>query len=484
MLIGIDVGTTAVKANLFDMAGRQVDSLNAPHPTIRNKPGYAEQDPDIWVAAIGSAFEQFARAHDPAQVRAIGICAQVNTHVFVDKAGNALAPAILWQDGRCGDVAAELDQQIPDDDRIKWWGAALPIDASHMLARMKWMSVHQPDIWEKTRWVMQPKDYCLMKLTGEVVGDPLSNVGFVDSTLRYVPPLLARVPGAADRLVPLRNITDVAGAVRPGQPFAGRPVCTGTMDAWAGMIGVGVQNNGQAMYLSGTSEILGLISPDRHPAPGVIVFPTYDRIVLHAGPTQSGGAAVKWFCDTFGTSPEDMATRVVALDPDQPCPLFLPHLQGERAPLWDIDARGTFIGVDASTGAAEFARAVYEGVACSARWLFETLETSAGSRFDVLNCGGGGFQSDVWNQIRADVLNRTLRRLAVKDPGVLGAVGLAAVACGAHVSLADALEDLVHFDKTYEPNRQRTAHYDHLFALFQETYAANASINKRLNALY
>ena len=163
--------------------------------------------------------------------------------------------------------------------------------------------------------------------------------------------------------------------------------------------------------------------------------------------------------------------------------LFLPHLSGERAPLWDASARGTFLGLDNSMGRAEIARAVLEGVAMSVRLAFAALDTSAGMRAEVLNCGGGGFTSDRWNQIRADVLGRELRRLAVRDPGALGAAALAAVAAGLQPDLDTALASAVRFDKTYTPDPEGQDRAEALYALYRPAYEAARATNHALAAM-
>lgn len=477
MLIGIDVGTTSVKAILFDGAGTPLETYAQPYETRRGERGLVEQDPDVWVTHIRRALAAFNAARDLSGLAGIGICSQVNTHVFVDANGNALAPAIVWQDGRAGDAAAALDRQISDDQRMAWWGAPMPIDASHCLARMRWMADTRPDVWARTKWVMLAKDYCLLQLTGEAVSDPIANVGMVEAGLGYIGPLLALVPGAAERLPPLAPMHSVAGKMRAGEVGAGVPVAVGTMDAWGGMFGVGAHRAGTAMYLSGTSEVLGINSAEIHPTPGVIVFPTVDGITLHAAPTQAGGAAKLWACGLLGVTPDEMSEMVAALDPDERVPLFLPHLQGERAPVWDIDARGTFLGLDGDMGPAAVARGVYTGVALSARWALEALDRSAGFAPETLNCGGGGFRSAAWNQIRADVLGRALKRLAVADAGVLGAAGLAAVAGGVQATLDQAFTEIVRFDRSFVPDAAQTARYDEMFGLYKEAYEANRGLN-------
>ncbi|MEX3008621.1 FGGY-family carbohydrate kinase [Hoeflea sp. TYP-13] len=483
-LLGIDIGTTAVKAILFSASGSVLAQFSTAYETARSKNGFVEQDPETWIQLVKDILSRFNSEQDLSGLKAIGITSQVNTHVFVDKDGKALAPAIVWQDGRCDDEARELDERIPAERRIKWWGAPRPIDASHALARMLWMSRHHPEVWQKTRWVMLPKDYCLQRLTGAAVTDPISNLGLVNMYLDYIPELLDCVPGAADRVVPLADMSDIAETVKDELDCAGVPVAVGTMDAWAGMFGTGIPGKGTAMYLSGTSEILGIVSPKAVPTPGVLTFPKYRDTTVHAGPTQSGGASFLWCSQLLGRDPYDLAKLVEGMDFDKPAPLFLPHLQGERAPIWDIRSRGTLLGIDAATGPAEFTRAVFEGVACSAAWLLERLEQSADTQPEIINCGGGGFRSDIWNQIRADILGRRLQRTAVRDPGILGAAGIAAVAAGQQPDLATAFSNLVQFDKVYEPNQARQPRYIELVKLYKRSYEAACETNHALVSLF
>lgn len=477
-IIGIDVGTTTVKALLITANGRVIDRVAETYPTTR-RGSAVEQDADAWLALVLKALARFARRADVSGLRGIGICSQVNTHVFVGDDGRALMPALVWQDGRCAAEAEALDGRIGADERLAWWGAPMPVDASHALSRMAWAARHRGEVWARTRFVLSPKDYCILRLTSAAVADPISAIGLVGPDLAYVSPLLDLVPGAARRLPPLRDFASHAGAIAAGLPFAGVPVVTGTMDAWSGMFGVGVKAAGEAMYLSGTSEILGLVSPERVPTPGVVVFPDYGGITLHAGPTQSGGASMMWLAGLLGQDLRGLSGLAASAN-DERVPLFLPHLQGERAPLWDAHARGAFLGLEAGHGAPHMVRAVMEGVAYSARLALEAVEGSAGRRAAGLSCGGGGFQSEVWNQIRADVLGRPLRRIAVPDVGALGAAALAAVGSGIHPTLDDALAELVRFDRDYEPDLSRAERHAEMFDLYRQAYAATKAISHRL----
>ena len=477
-LIGIDVGTTSVKAAILDTYGQVLEQFVEGYQTARTGDHIVEQDPNDWLRLIQKSLTNF----DLDQVVAIGLCSQVNTHVFVDANGDALCPAILWQDRRASDEAAVLDAQVTLEQKQAWWGAPMPIDASHAIARMAWVAKHQPDIWSKTRWVMLPKDYCMLKLTGKASTDPLSNIGLVDNELNYIPDVLALVPGAAERMAPLVSITDVAGEIQQG-PLKGTPIVSGTMDAWAGLIGTGGAKEQSTIYLSGTSEILGISSTKIIPTPGAIVFPETHGLRVHAAPTQNGGDAKVWFTQASGITMDEMSAMVSGTTRNAATPLFLPQLEGERAPLWNSDLRGAFLGVSRQTRLPDFARAVYEGVAFAARHALETLKISADVDSDLICCAGGGFRSATWNQIRADVFNTPLHILNATEPGVSGAVTLAAIGSGVYSSFEEASDALTQYRAPLIPDSRQADLYEHAFDIYKDAIQANALIGKQLTQL-
>ena len=470
MLIGIDVGTTAVKAALFDHQGRALKTFRSLYPTKRAAPGHVEQDASDWLQLILEALDEFGDGLLEGSIEAIGLCSQVNTHVFVDAQGKALMPAFTWQDARCADEAAKLDAQITEAAKLVWWGAPLPIDASHILARMAYVAKNHPDIWQKTRSVMAPKDYCLLHLTGEAVTDPMTAFGIVDSHLKLVSHLLNLVPEASKRLPALAGFTEVIGQVRKGLPCAGVPVVAGAMDAWSGLLGAGVSEEGQGLYLSGTSEILGIVSSRKAAVPGVIAFPKCEGIVLHAGPTQSGGASVEWVSKLLDRTAVEISELAANADTSKPLPIFLPHLEGERAPLWDINTRASLSGLSSSMGAAEVARAVLEGVSYSARLVMDSLEVSACLRPAEIHHSGGGAASDLWCQIRADVLGRPIKRMEMLDAGVLGAALMAGTGIGVFHSLSAAAKSFVVVNRIFESDHTQSERHDFSYEKYKMLY--------------
>jgi xylulokinase len=483
VFVGIDVGTSSVKAIMGGAGGALHDSYSGRHDTARPATGAAEQVPADWMQHVEAALVRFAAHPCAGDVVAIGVTSQVNTHVFCDAALAPLHPAITWQDTRSAAQARRLDAAISPEDKTAALGAPIPIDASHALARMAWMAQTHTEVWTSTAHVMLPKDFVIAQLTGRCVADPISAVGLVGTDLRYADAVIELFPRAGAVLPGLRDPIDVAGHILEGKPFAGVPVATGTMDAWAGMFGLGVASEGGGMYLSGTSDVLGLISGDRPGAAGIITFPDWRGITLHAGPTQSGGASLAWLARMLGQDVATLGRLAGKARITRESPLFLPHLEGERAPLWDASSRGAFVGMTSATGPEELAACVMEGVAFSARLALEAIERSGNRQVRKLRHGGGGAASDTWCQIRANALGRTLERVKVSEVGAMGAVVIAATAIGELEDLGEATQDLVAIDRAFASEPEAAALAEDRFKAFEDLYRAlgpvNATLQKR-----
>ncbi|MEO0544858.1 MAG: FGGY family carbohydrate kinase [Pseudomonadota bacterium] len=470
IFIGIDLGTSSVKAVMGGAGGALLDVYTSAHETMRTEPGAAEQDPAIWLKHVDEAILQFSTHARASDVVAIGVTSQVNTHVFCDASVQPLRPAITWQDTRSAEHAALLEQAVSDQKKIAALGAPIPIDASHALSRMAWVANSDTSLWRATEHVLLPKDLVIAHLTGTICADPISAIGLVGEDHTYASPILDLVARAADVLPPLSDPLSIVANVAKHHPFAGTPVCCGTMDAWASMFGLGVASNGQAMYLSGTSEVLGLISAGGAGYPGIITFPNWRGIRLHAGPTQSGGASLLWLSQILGMNVEELVSRANGLNIKPDTPMFLPHLEGERAPLWDPVSRASFSGLTSAHGPNDLIMAVMEGVAFSARHAIEAIERSGDRKIDRLRLGGGGSASNDWCRIRANALGRTLERVANRDAGAMGALVMAGAASGRLSNLIDATSALVRTESVFEPDPAETSIGDERFDRFRQLY--------------
>ncbi|MDQ6749056.1 MAG: FGGY-family carbohydrate kinase, partial [Candidatus Dormibacteraeota bacterium] len=465
LLAGFDVGTSSAKGGLFDLAGHLVAMAGSGYETYRPRPGWAEQDPEAWWRAVREVLNRLGAEADLGRVAGIGVCSQVNTHVAVDQAGLSVGQAIVWQDQRCADISRELDGRLTEDDRMRLWGRPASLDPSHLATRALWMQRHRARDWERTRWLLSPKDYINLRLTGEVATDVISPVDMVGPDGKYIPGLLELVPGLGEVLPPLRAVRQALGRVTATD--AGLPstcqVVVATMDAWGNRYGSGVTQVGQAMEVAGTSEIIGLLSNMAVPTAGIVSFIPVDGLYFHAGPTQAGGDSLRWAAHATELPVVKAIREAGRAQAGSGGLIFLPYLSGERAPLWDPTAQGTLFGLQAGHGRPELLRAVLEGVAYSARHLLEEMEVAAGRRAEVLRSSGGGSRSDLWCQIKADVLGRPIERVAVSESGVLGAALLAGVGADLLPDLATAATAMVHIERIFEPDPAALGGYQELY---------------------
>lgn len=470
-IVGIDLGTTNLKGVLCQADGPVIAQAACGYPTHRPASGTVEQNASDWLDAFWTVWELLLEGRSATDVIAIGVCSQVNTHVFVDGAGQPLYPAIVWQDGRVAEWAGAIDQQIDPIDRRNWWSSGMAVSESHTLPRIAWMKDVHPDIWANTHFVLSPKDFILYHLTGCWTADPLSCFDLVDDSGKYIEPLIELVPGAMERLPTLASYKAIVGKGAHPNFRGGAPVVVnGTMDAFGCLFGSGACRPGEGAYMSGTSEIVALIADKAGSAPGIVSFIPLDGWYVQAGPTQSGGDTLRWLSSLFGRTYEEILSLAAQANRGVMGATFLPHLQGERAPFWDSKSRGTYVGLNASDAAPELALAALEGVAFSARLIFERAELAAGRRYDHLFIGGSGNRSDFWAQLRADVFGIPLKRVKVLDTGCIGAAMMAGIGIGLFDSVEQASSAMVEVEKTFLPATSLKRHYDHQMSRYVNLY--------------
>ena len=466
LVLGFDIGTSAVKGALYDMRGVCIFETTIAYQHNMPCPDWLEQDPEDWIRCMRDIAVQVGNSVGMQRLIGIGICSQVNTHVFVDESGNPLRGAIVWQDQRCASVAEELRHRAMQSTAT----ANIPVDASSLLSRAEWVCRFEPQVWKRTRWILSPKDYCILVLTGCPVTDPMTSIGLVNMEGEYIGEAIALVADLERRLPPIRPLAQYAGRTGVDWLPSDVPVAVGTMDAWASLFGSGIRAAGDAFQVAGTSEVIGILSSRGEGVPGIVTFPRFNGLYLHAGPTQAGGDALKWFAQAIGRDMDNvlaLATSPAAAD--EPL-VFLPHLMGERAPLWDSVARGVFIGLSKRHKISDMALAVLRGVAMSARHLLEEVERSAATGCTELRISGGASRSDLWCQIKADVMNRTLRRVQNRDSGAFGAALLAREGVRRSAGIDDSNEAPIRIERTFEPDRDLAGFYQELYVAYRSAY--------------
>jgi xylulokinase len=463
LMLGIDVGTSAVKVAVFTLDGELLNVHTTEYPISRPHPGWASQDPADWWNGCTTGIQTVLSGLSTDVVRSVGIVSQVNTHVFVDSELRPLAPAIIWQDQRCASVAQELDSRFTAADKVRIWGGPVVLDASFVSARVEWFARSEPTKWARTRWVLSPKDYVAAKLTGRVATDLLSQVRAAGPT-GYLPDAVA---GFAEKLPEILAPEDLLGK------YGAADVAVGTMDAFGAVFGTGTTSPRRGMISCGTSLVVAGASRESLPTQGIVTFPPRNGLHVHAGPTQAAGDAVRWWSQVSGLS---IAEVFASASAGSPGVIFTPHLMGERAPLWDSNVRASFLGLSSATTQADLSLAVLIGVAMSGRHVLDFVDQACGFPVPSLTFTGGGARSDLWAQIHASVTRRPIERLRVHDSAVLGAALLGAVSAGVYPDVETAAAATVVTEQVFSPGGS----YEHLYSAYLATHAALRDIHTML----
>jgi xylulokinase len=464
-----------------ERAGNLIAQASLERPLAQDERGFSEMDPEGWWADFSEAVRRLLDQAPAAQVAGLCLGGLTRTQVFLDQAGQAVRPAITWADSRAGQEA-ELIVELQAGLGLKTWG---PVNAFHTLARLLWLKEHEPESFARLALVLEPKDFIVFRLIGRPVGDLVSLARLLTPEGRLPKPLWARLGLPLDLLPPLFEPQARAGLVQAGLPepldrLAGRPVFVGSMDAWLAAVGLGALDPGQAFDVSGTSEVLGLVTARPVEAPGLVTLPWgQDRFQI-GGPSQAGADCLAWLAEATGREVAELSAEAAAAPSSAEPLLFLPYLRGERTPLWEPDARGLFVGLSRSHGRADLTRAVVEGVALANRQVLSLAEGAAGAPAAEIRLGGGAARSALWAQVKADVLGRPVLRTACPEAGLLGAAMVALAGLGEFDDLAQAVAAMVQIEAVHDPDPARTGHFGRLFELWREAQAAGLGLTKRL----
>ncbi len=495
LLVGLDLGTSALKAGLFTPDGQCLALEREPYPLYAPRPGWAEQDPADWWAAAARALGVLAAAAKSSggRIAAVGLAGQCPGHVLLGEDGEALGRAPIWRDQRATAEAAWLDEHISAADAVRWTGLTRLGEATLPPARLLWLRQHRPDDWQRAQAILQPKDFLAFKLTGAVVTDVNSAYGVAHpSPPHYDPDYLSALSISPWLLPKLHPVHAVAGEVTPAAArasglAAGTPVIIGTIDAFCDLLGSGAVQPGLAIDVAGTSEMIALATTG--PAQGAGIFPANlnGEVDFLCGPTQAGGEALRWLARGFfpelGSAVDfhGLEQAAGACPPGSQGLVFLPYLDGERAPLWDPQARGAFVGLTLAHGRAQCARAVYEGVAFSVRHVLERCEAAAGQPARQVHVCGGGAASEFWNQMKAGVLRRPVIAASV-EAACRGAAALASAGLGLHPGMVAAAQALAGPQRTFLPDPAAAEAYEQAYAIYRELYPALKPVYARLAA--
>ena len=478
-----------MKLLLADEGGRIVNAVTREYPLLLPRPGWSEQEPARWWAACTSGIRELLSGSDPASVRGIGVGGQMHGLVALDENDAVIRPAILWNDGRTAEETEWLNTAV-GRERLSALTANVAF-AGFTAPKLLWMRSHEPENFGRIAKIMLPKDYVVYRLTGVHACDysDASGMLLLDVEHRRWSREMLDVCGVSEAQMPrLFESWQVVGTVLPeiaedlGLPDGVR-VVAGAGDNAAAAVGTGTVTDGDCNISLGTSGTI-FIASDRFgvdPHNALHSFAHANGRYHLMGCMLSAASCNRWFCEEI-LKTADFAAEQAAVAEDslgKNRVFFLPYLMGERSPINDTDARGTFIGLSMDTTREELVLAVLEGVAFAIRDSFEVAK-SLGLRIARSGLCGGGARSPLWRRIMANVLDLPLDIPRTEEGPGYGAAMLAMVGCGAYGSVDECARALVKVSETVEPEPALAARYEERYAKFRRIYPACRELFKEL----
>lgn len=478
MYLGIDLGTSGVKAILLSEEGKVIASHGEPLQVNRPHPLWSEQDPTSWWCATDAAVLALGQKHSLSNVRAVGLTGQMHGATLLDKQQNILRPAILWNDGRSAQECRELEASVPNSRQITG-NLMMP---GFTAPKLKWVAKHEPDVFAQIDKVLLPKDYLRWKMSGVFASDMSDAAGtmWLDVGQRdWSDELLAATGLNRSHMPALFEGSQITGellasiAQRWHMPVV--PVVAGGGDNAAGAVGVGLYRSGQAMLSLGTSGVYFAVSDGflSNPESAVHSF-------CHALPNTwhlmsvmlSAASCLDWVAKLTGLSSVSELLKEVENSAPAEAPLwFLPYLSGERTPHNNPEAKGAFWGLTHEHQRADLCRAVLEGVGFALADGMDVLHAT-GLKPQRITLIGGGARSAYWRQMLADISGQTLEYRTGGDVGpALGAARLAQIALHPSTPLAELLPELP-LEQVHKPDAARYESYQERRRVFRELYRA------------
>lgn len=490
--IGLDIGTGGAKGLLVDPEGRVLARATASYPLYTPRPGWSEQDPgDWWEAAVRVLWELSRQAQG--RIAGVGLTGQMHGAVFLDGKLEVIRPAILWNDARTGEECRQIEARIGSERLRKITGN--PALAGFQAPKVLWLRKNELENFSRVRYVLLPKDYVRLKLTGELATDASDAAGTLLLDLRkrdWSDEILSALEIPRNWLPEVYESPEVTGALTreaerlTGIP-AGTPVVAGGGDNAASAVGVGVVEEGTGLLSLGTSGVIFVHAdaPQIDPEGAIHCFCHAVPGKYHLmGVVLSAGGSFQWYRDVLASEEREVAGRL-GLDPyelltkeaERVPPgaeglLFLPYLSGERTPHMDPAARGAWIGLSLAHRREHLVRAVLEGVAFALKDSLVRIQ-GLGASPEELRSVGGGMRSPLWRRIIASVLGVPLRRLAVEEGAAYGAALLAGVGAGVYTDVYGAVRKAVRLQDEVEwPDPELSAIYRPLYERFTYLYPA------------
>lgn len=491
-LLGIDIGTSGTKTVLFDTEGNSIASSTEEYPLYQPQIGWAEQNPTDWWNAVCITSKKviFESGVNPEDIKGVGLSGQMHGLVVLDKNDDVLRKSIIWCDQRTGAECEEITEKVGADRLIEI--TANPALTGFTASKILWVRNNEPEVYEKIKRILLPKDYIRFMLTGEYATEvsDASGMQLLDIKNRcWSKEVLDKLDIPEEWLGKMYESCENTGTVTKSASALtgmaeGTIVAGGAGDQAAGAVGNGIVKEGMISSTIGTSGVVfahmdkiqidkkGRVHTFCHAVPGC----------WHVmGVTQGAGLSLKWFRDNFCI--EEMRTAdLMDADPyvlmDKEAEkvkagasgvLYLPYMMGERTPHLDADAKAVFFGISAAHGKQHLLRAVLEGVVYSLRDCMEIIR-EMGIEASQVRASGGGGKSPLWRQMQADMFNTEICTINSSEGPALGVAILAGVACGVYGDVVKACEKIISVKTRQTPILENSTVYDKFYEVYKNLY--------------
>jgi xylulokinase len=496
-LLGIDLGTSGVKALLIDEAGNTLASVTREYPIYTPKPLWSEQDPEDWWRETAQAIRDvLAKAGlQGADVRGIGLSGQMHGMTLLDKDGDVLRHAILWNDQRTAQQCAEIVQLAGGADAVRAMIANVP-PPSYTSPKLLWVRENEPEIWSRVAQVLLPKDFIRYKLSGEYATEvsdatgtgllDVSRRNWSDAMLTLLDIPRAWLPDVAESHVATTHVSASAAALTGLK--AGTPIAGGGGDQASAGVGVGSVRSGIVSVTLGTSGVI-FASVDRYtldPNAGLETFCHAVPDTWHfMGVMLSAGGSLRWYRDNLAYGNPSLVTRQALNEDPYDAMLreaahvpagaegliFIPYLTGERTPHRDSLARGAFVGLTVRHTPAHLTRAVVEGISFGLRDSLELMR-NAGLQVNEVRAAGGGARNANWRQWLADIFEADITLVNSSEGGAFGVALLAGVGTGVWGSTREACDATLRVTSRTSPTTDAAVRRrcDDAYAMYRSLY--------------
>ncbi|MBS4193766.1 xylulokinase [Lederbergia citri] len=491
-VIGVDLGTSAVKILLMNQDGEVCQEVSKSYPLIQEKSGYSEQNPEEWVGKTIEGLTEMVKNFngDIQDIEGLSFSGQMHGLVLLDEDHKVLRNAILWNDTRTTVQCRKIEDIVGKERLLDI--TKNPALEGFTLPKILWVKEHEPTIYGKASVFLLPKDYLRYRLTGhlhsefsDAAGTLLLDVGekkwskeicnLLGIDISLCPPLVASHEQTGTLKSEVADKTGLSGNVK---------VFAGGADNACGAIGSGILSEGKTLCSIGTSGVV-LSYEQRNDLDfgGKVHYFNHgeENAFYTMGVTLAAGYSLSWFKDVFAKEIDfdELLNGIDEVPIGANGLIFTPYIAGERTPHADSVIRGSFIGMDASHERKDFVRAVLEGITFSLNESIEIFREN-GKKIDNVISIGGGAKNKEWLQMQADIFNVEIMKLASEQGPGMGAAMLAAYGCGWFSSLKECADKFVQVSETFTPKEENVEAYRKLFKLYQDVYLSTKTLNEGL----